>query len=174
VDFNQSYFEILQLPVGFSVDQDVLTNHYREVQKSVHPDRFAGGSDREKRLAVQWATRVNEAYEVLKSPLKRAIYLLEMVEVELSDNPQLDSGFLIEQIDLRERLEEIEHESDALAKLDLFKKEVTQVVAELQSECVTAYEAQNYPAATQVVYKVQFMNKLHVAAEHLEEKLLDY
>ena len=68
----QNHFELFQLPARFDVDMDTLDAAYREVQGRVHPDRFVNASDAEKRVAMQWATRANEAYQTLRNPQKRA------------------------------------------------------------------------------------------------------
>ncbi|HKJ76321.1 MAG TPA: Fe-S protein assembly co-chaperone HscB, partial [Gammaproteobacteria bacterium] len=73
-DFSQNYFELFGLPEGFEVDSETLSLRYRDLQRALHPDRFAGASDRERRLSVQQTARVNEAYRTLKDPLARARY----------------------------------------------------------------------------------------------------
>ncbi|MCB1645997.1 MAG: Fe-S protein assembly co-chaperone HscB [Pseudomonadales bacterium] len=173
MDFQQNHFELFRLPVSFSVDLNELGSRYRELQKSVHPDRFAGGSDQNKRLSVQWATRINEAYDTLKSPLPRAIYMLKLAGLEIAHNPSLDPAFLMEQIELREELEDIGEDEAALAQLDVFRRKVNEVLASLEAT-FEAEVAADLPAAEQTVYKMQFMNKLRTEANHLEEKLLDY
>lgn len=175
MNFQENYFEIFQFPVAFDVDRAQLAERYHELQKRIHPDRFAGASEKERRLSMQWATRVNEAYTTLDSPLKRAIYLLSLegVDMQGKENASVDPGFLMEQMELREELEGIESHDDPLESLDEFKARVRVVVAELEHEFEERYPSQ-LPDAEQTVLKMQFMHKLSVAAEQLEEKLLDY
>jgi len=73
-----NHFALFQMPVSFDIDIGQLDAAFRELQGRVHPDRFAAASDAEKRVAMQWATRANEAYQTLKNPLKRAAYLCEL------------------------------------------------------------------------------------------------
>ena len=173
MDFNQNYFEIFGLPVEFDVDVVSLADQYRELQKSVHPDKFVDRTDTEKRLSMQWATLVNSAYTTLKEPLPRALYMLELSDVNVAENPVLSPDFLIEQIDLREQLEEIGDDPSGIDQLEEFKARVTKVTSKLETEFVAAIK-DNLDAAEEVVYKMQFMNKLLHDADHLEEKLLDY
>ncbi|MBR7784595.1 Fe-S protein assembly co-chaperone HscB, partial [Undibacterium luofuense] len=79
----QNHFELFQLAPRFSLDMAQLDAAYREVQSQVHPDKFVQASEAEKRVAMQWATRANEAYQTLKKPLKRASYLCEIHGVDL-------------------------------------------------------------------------------------------
>ena len=65
-------FEIFGLKPQFRIDKQKLDEKYFEIQKKVHPDRFAGADEGQQRRSLQWATRVNEAYQVLKTPLARA------------------------------------------------------------------------------------------------------
>ena len=76
MDFNVDHFTLFGLPRLFRLDVTALDARYRELAAQVHPDRFAQAGDAERRLSLQWATRVNEAYQTLNSPLKRAQYLL--------------------------------------------------------------------------------------------------
>ena len=174
LNFKQSYFELFQFELGFDIDLDKLANNYRELQKSVHPDRFAAASAQEKRLSVQWATFVNEAYNTLKIPLTRAIYLMELHGIEIMTNPTLEPQFLMEQIELREELEQIEGmDSLALSSLDAFRKQVIGVMQTLE-ENFGQLLAEDPAASEHVIYKMQFINKLKKSADQLEEKLLNY
>lgn len=85
-----------------------LDTAYRQVQSRVHPDKFANSSDTEKRVAMQWATRANEAYQTLKNPLKRASYLCELngVDLQTESNTSMPAAFLMRQMAWREALEE--------------------------------------------------------------------
>ena len=159
---------------SYQVDTDLLADRYRELQLSVHPDKFADASDQEKRLSVQWATQVNAAYITLKEPLKRAIYMLEMSNTNIEHNPTLDPMFLMEQIELREALEDIEASGDAgLTQLDQYRADVNKVFENLQRD----FDAQindSIIEAEQTVYKMQFVHKLLAEANQLEERFLDY
>ena len=70
---NQNHFELFGLPARFAVDAAALEARYHELQREVHPDRFAAAPEAERRVSMQRATRVNEAYQTLKSPLRRAV-----------------------------------------------------------------------------------------------------
>src|SRR5580765_3338341 len=93
VNLNQNHFELFGLPVSFAVDTAALEARYHELQREVHPDRFAAASGAERRLSMQLATRVNEAYRTLKSPLKRAVYILQSrgVDPEFETNTAMPS-----------------------------------------------------------------------------------
>ena len=172
MDFNQNYFELVGLPVSFDIDAELLNARYLDLQKEVHPDRFASSTEHEKRLSMQWATLINTAHATLKDPLQRAVYLLEMQDVELAHNPVLPPAFLMEQIELREQLEEIE-ESASLEALDSFRKQAEEVKKKVEREFADAIESDIKQAET-AVYELQFITKLLTSADHLEEKLLEY
>jgi molecular chaperone HscB len=106
--FSQNYFEWFGLPLAFSVDPAALSSAYREVQGQVHPDRHAQSGEAGKRVAMQLSTRANEAFETLKNPLKRAIYLLELrgVDIGAENNTAMEPSFLIEQMEWREAVED--------------------------------------------------------------------
>ena len=173
MDFNKNYFEIFGLPVDYSVDQGLLVDRFLELQKQVHPDRFAAGTDQEKRLAMQWSTLVNTANETLRAPLPRAIYLLALSGIELEHNPTLPPELLMDQIELREELESIEEGEGNLEELDSFNKKMFQAINEVQAEFKESLD-DDIRKAERLVYELQFLSKLMLSANRLEEKLLDY
>ena len=175
MDFNQSYFEIFQIETSYDVDLDKLSVDYRALQMSVHPDKFVSATDYEKRLSVQWAAQVNAAYDTLKSPLQRAIYLLKLNDKEIEHNPKLDPMFLMEQIELREELEALEASGEeSLPGLDKFKAQITALLGQLEKSFADQMSQQALEESEQTVYKMQFIHKLLLEANQLEEKLLDY
>ena len=171
MDFKQNYFEIFRLPIDFNIDISELAERHRELQKEVHPDRFSSGTEQEKRLSMQWSALVNTAHETLRSPLPRGIYMLELRGLCLDHNPELPAELLVRQIELREELEDLGESASALDGLGVFKTRLNRKLEELgQVFAVTEYDE----AALELVYEMQFLTKLLVAADQLEEKLLDY
>ena len=171
MDFNQNYFEIFGLPIDFNVDMERLAERYRELQKELHPDRFAAGTEHEKRLSMQWSTLVNTANEILQSPLSRAIYMLEQKGLTIDHNPQLPAQFLMRHIELREELETLEEDAAGLDKLDEFQGQLEQALADLEQKFA---DSEDDETSLALVYEMQFLSKLLVAADQLGEKLLDY
>lgn len=108
MDFNDDHFALFELPRTFRVDAAALDARYREIQARVHPDKFAHAGDAEQRLSLQWATRINEAYQTLKKPLPRAKYLLHLSgqDVGAENNTAMPTDFLIEQMEWREAVAE--------------------------------------------------------------------
>ena len=80
---NADFFTLLDLPKSFAVDQATLDDRFRQLQREVHPDRFAAADDAARRASMMLATQINEAYQTLRSPLKRAIYLLKLADVDV-------------------------------------------------------------------------------------------
>lgn len=112
-----THFDLFQLPPRFALDASALDSAYRAVQSRIHPDRFASAGQAQKRIAMQWAARANEAYRTLKDPLRRAIYLLQLhgIDVQAETSTQMSSDFLMQQIEWRERIEEAQQARDVAA-----------------------------------------------------------
>jgi molecular chaperone HscB len=108
MDFNADHFSLFELPRTFRIDSAALDKRYLEIQAQVHPDKFANAGDAERRLSLQWTTRVNEAYQTLKKPLSRAQYLLQLGghDVGLESNTAMPVEFLVEQMEWREAVAE--------------------------------------------------------------------
>jgi molecular chaperone HscB len=102
-DFQQTYFQLFDLPGQFELDNAVLGAKFRQLQGQLHPDRFTSKSQHEQRVAVQYSTFVNQAYTTLRKPLDRAYDLLQLagMSAEQVSGEKVDGGFIIEQMVLR-------------------------------------------------------------------------
>lgn len=174
----QNHFELFGLPVSYEVDQSTLAEHYRELQRTVHPDKYANAPDQERRLAVQRAAQINEAFQTLKSPIRRARYLLEMRGMEFDEQREtaIDPAFLMEQIELRESLAEIPKADDALMKLGSLQDDIQIKVKQLTNELVELFKDDSDEAMMKAkanMHKLQFMDKLQQEAENVEEDIAD-
>lgn len=171
------FFALFGLAAGFELDLALLTERYRSLQRSAHPDAHASGSDRERLLAVQRAALINEAFDTLNSPVKRARYLLERAgRVRHGEHVTLkDPAFLMEQMELREELEAIKHEADAEAALSAFAERVQQDLDATLSEIALHFREGSEQAlarAEHAVGKLQFFEKLQDEVTRLEDRLL--
>ena len=179
MNLRQNYFELFNLPASPQIDQQDLAVRYRELQRTVHPDRFAAGSDHEQRLSLQYTTFVNEAYDVLGSDLKRSIYLLKLKGVEISDTEKttVEPAFLMQQIELRETLDDIDQAEKPLEELVSMRQHVDSILVTLISEFKTHLSNESEESlelAATVVRKMQYMYKLIQEIDLQEEELLDY
>lgn len=102
-------FELFGLPQQFALDRAQLDDTWKALQREAHPDRFAAQGAAAQRVAMQWSVRINEAYQRLKDPLKRAAYLCELrgVPVQAESNTAMPPAFLMQQMEWREALEDI-------------------------------------------------------------------
>jgi len=113
------HFSLFGLPARFDLDAQALESAWRAVAAQVHPDRYATASPAERRVAMQWAARANEAYRQLRDPLLRARYLCEQAGVDLQteSNTSMDGAFLMQQMTWREMLDDARGDAAALAAL---------------------------------------------------------
>ncbi len=175
LDFKQNYFQLFGLAPSFSLDASSLAERYRHLQRDLHPDRFASAPAHERRLAIQYSALVNEAYSTLKKPLSRAEYLLQLAGMERQaiGAQQVDGGFLIEQMELREKLESLPGLVEPEPVLEHLVAEIGADFLAHQAEFESAYEANNLPAAASACVKMQYLDKLLQEAEQAESDLLD-
>ena len=174
-DFSQTYFQLFDLPAGFSVDAALLGERYRRLQRELHPDRFAQASVAQQRLAVQYSAFVNEAHATLSKPLPRALYLLGLAGMSQEEitAQQIDGGFLIEQMELREKLESLHDLVDPDTVLDHLVTEITADIKMHQGEFEAAYARSDLAAAASACVKMQYLEKLLHEAEQVESELMD-
>jgi molecular chaperone HscB len=170
VNLNQNHFELFGIPVQFEVDTAELDRRYRELQREVHPDRFATAPDAERRVSMQLATRVNEAYQTLKSPLRRAVYILQLrgVDPKFETNTAMPPEFLMEQMSWRERIEAGSEEPEALLRLQAgLRDESRKIYGKLHDQLD---EGRDDEAASQTARMLMFYEKLD---DEIDDKLAE-
>ena len=161
-------FVLFELPVQFAQSASALRSKWTQLQSQAHPDKFASEGAAAQRLALQWSVRINEAYQRLKSPLKRAQYLCELAghPIAAEINTAMPSAFLIQQIEWREALDEVQNASGAEALL-------AQIDEALQSQWKQLEAAldvdRNLTTATLLVRQIMFLDKLAAQAAQAVE-----
>ena len=160
-------FTLLGLPPRFAQDRAVIDTRWRELQAQVHPDRFAAEGAAAQRIAMQWAVRVNEAYQRMKDPLKRAAYLCERngAAINAENNTAMPPGFLVQQMEWREALDEAALLPDVEALADAVVKHRDKALEQLQT---TLDEKRDFAAAAQEVRALMFVERF---ADDVDQRL---
>ncbi|WP_310450352.1 Fe-S protein assembly co-chaperone HscB [Sulfuritalea sp.] len=162
LNFAADHFTLFGLPRAQSLDLESLENSFRAVQAKVHPDKHAHAGDADRRLAMQWATRVNEAFQTLKSPGKRARYLLSLLghDPQIESNTAMPTEFLISQMELREAVIEARAAAneDALDAVRL--RLLNEIKVEYQRLAELIDVAKDFAAAGNLVRQLMFQEKL--------------
>jgi len=156
-----NFFELFDLPVSYDVDLTKIQQWYMQLQKQVHPDKFANASDREKSLSMQQTSWLNEAKTTLESPVLRATYLLKLkgLDINLENETTMDAVFLMQQLEMRERLENVKNEADPLTVLDAMTKDVKATTQELMNGFSQSYINEELDDAREWIRKLQFLQK---------------
>lgn len=173
-----NYFQLFAIEQSFDVDLNLLSQTYQNLQKVVHPDKFTHASSQEQLLAVQKSAEINDAYQTLKQPLKRAKYILTLRGVDLPNEQHTfgDTGFLMRQMELREMLAEVKFADDIDAALALAQQELAkeyQQYFQLMSVQILENSAASNALACDNLRKLKFYQKLNIEIERLEENLFD-
>ena len=168
------HFALFELQPSFNLDLDQLAVRYRELARGVHPDRFADASEREQRLALEQSASLNEAYQTLKNPPKRARYLLALQGGELPLEVTVhDPEFLKQQMQWREELEDL-HDSADMAGIEAFKRRLKVAQSELNDSFAACWDnAAQREQAERLMRRMQFLDKLSYEVRQLEERLDD-
>lgn len=167
-----NYFDLFSIPKAFSVDQSLLSETYRTLQKKYHPDNFAMFSDNERLEAMQKSTEINDAYHTLKDSCARAEYLLVLAgyNIELQKTLQ-DTDFLIQQMQWREEIAEFTEDDED--QITVFTENIQKQAVELESVIEEQLQSADLSATADSIRKLKFMRKLLNELELLEEKLFD-
>jgi molecular chaperone HscB len=161
VPIQDDHFNLFGLPPRFALDAAALDQAYRRVQAQVHPDRFAAGTAAERRVAVQWAARANEAIQTLRSPLRRAAYLCEIngTSIDAESNTAMPAAFLMHQMQWREDLDDVRASADR-ARLQSLTADVEAVRTDtLRELAIMLDERRDFAAAAGFVRQLMFIEK---------------
>lgn len=171
----QNYFELFGLEPNFSIDVAKLSSKLRALLNSVHPDRFASSGAQQQMLSMQKTTQLNDAFVVLKNPVKRAQYLLHLkTGIDTSKEHTVnDPEFLMQQLELREELEDISSSSD-ISQLHQFADKISELeeVQEKQMAELFSQAPLDTDELQKAIYKLQFLHKTLSDIEQAEDKLL--
>jgi molecular chaperone HscB len=158
VNLQSDDFELFGLARCFAQDRAILDARWKDLQRQAHPDKFTAQGAAAQRIAMQWSVRINEAYQRLKDPLKRAAYLCELngTAVNAENNTAMPAVFLMQQMQWREELDDATTSQD-LEKIGL---NIKQAVREaLQKVERLLDQSQDYTAAVAEVRALMFLER---------------
>jgi molecular chaperone HscB len=157
------HFSLFALPARFDMDAARLEQAWRGVAAQVHPDRFATSSPVERRVAMQWAARANEAYRQLRDPLQRARYMCEQAGVDLQteSNTSMDRAFLMQQMTWRGMLDDARAAKSDPHAYDALRIELNEAEQAMQACLAELLDTrQDYAAAGLKVREWMFVRKI--------------
>jgi len=146
VNLQSDDFTLFGLEQRFGQDRAAIDARWKDLQRQAHPDKFADQGAAAQRVAMQWSVRINEAYQRLKDPLKRAAYLCELhgAPVNAENNTAMPATFLMQQMQWREELDDATS-TRALEQISLqvqrAKREMLQKIERLMDDSQAFAEA---------------------------------
>ncbi|MCY1211780.1 Co-chaperone protein HscB [compost metagenome] len=167
MNLNDTDFQLFAVPATFAQDRAVLDARWKELQREAHPDRFAAQGAAAQRVAMQWSVRINEAYQRLKDPIRRASYLCELNGAPLNaeNNTAMPGAFLMQQMEWREALDDARD----IAAVEVLQEDVETTRARaLSSLDWLIDEKGDYPGAVQQVRALMFIERF---SQDVETKL---
>ncbi len=168
MNLNDTDFELFAVPATFAQDRATLDARWKALQREAHPDRFAAQGAAAQRLAMQWSVRINEAYQRLKDPIRRASYLCELhgAAVNAENNTTMPSAFLMQQMAWREALDD----AADVAAVDALRAQVEATQARVLSSLDWLIDEKgDYPAAVQQVRALMFIERFAADVEAKSE-----
>ena len=163
-------FELFGVPRRFAQERSALDARWKELQREAHPDRHTASNAAVQRQAMQWSVRINEAYQRIKDPLRRAAYLCKLngAPIRAEDNTAMPADFLVQQMEWREALEDAEN----LAEVDALEAQVHQARRTTLERCADFIDQQqDYAAAARQVRALMFIARFALDIERKQEQL---
>ena len=163
-------FELFNLPLTFNLNRQLLDERWKNLQRTAHPDNFSVQDTASQRIAMQYSVRINEAYQRLKLPLKRAAYLCELnvASIKAEENTRMPSDFLIQQMQWREQLED----ADSFLEIGKLQQEVLAAKELAFARCETFLDVEkNWINAASEVRTLMFMERFEVDIDKRRDQL---
>lgn len=173
--FENNFFDLFGIGRSYSLNRHLLRDRFRELQKKFHPDNFASASEHERRLSAQYAALINEAYTTLSDPMQRGKYMLSLhgINIDEEHDTRMDPQFLMQQIELREELDDAQSSIEALSRLSArvdeeFSKREARIGEILDN---TSEQESGLDTARHLVRELQFLIRMRSEIEDAEEAL---
>ncbi len=170
MNLQSSDFELFGLATRFSQDRATIDTRWKDLQGQAHPDKFAAQGASAQRVAMQWSVRINEAYQRLKDPLKRAAYLCELnaAPVNAENNTAMAKEFLLQQMAWREALDDAQSPAD----LNELSSQVLSVKRETLQKCEYFLDVlEDYGQAVQQVRALMFIERFSRDVEACQDRM---
>ena len=151
-------FELFGLVQQFAQDRASIDARWKDLQREAHPDKFSAQGAAAQRLAMQWSVRINEAYQRLKDPLRRAAYLCEIhgVAVNAENNTAMPAAFLMQQMEWREALDD----AVSTSEVEAIDKQIMSARLEMLKNCERLLDDEgDYQQAAQQVRSLMFVER---------------
>ena len=165
-----NFFTLLQLPEAFVIDLETLHQNYQSIQKDIHPDRFATFDDEARLESIKKTAQVNDAYQTLKSPIRRAEYLLQLKGINIHDEKYtaVPQDFLMQQMEWREELETHKLNKVALQKL---AQDIQKNKNDMMNQLPSFFDDKNHlNDAIRVTRELNFIEKIE---QHINDALIE-
>ena len=167
---SQNFFKLLQIPEAFVIDIETLHQNYQSIQKNIHPDRFATFDDEAKLESIKKTAQVNDAYQTLKSPIRRAEYLLQLKGINIHDEKYtaVPQDFLMQQMEWREELETHKLNKVALEKL---AQDIQKNKNDMMNQLPSFFDDKNHlNDSIRVTRELNFIEKIE---QHINDALIE-
>jgi len=172
-------FDTLGLEPTLDLDASLLEQRYRDLQRQLHPDKFAQASSSEKRVSLSRAVSVNDAYRALRDDLKRAEVLFVRHGGSANEREQgpVDPELLMEVMELRESLAEAKSARD-LSATQALSQQVAGLeragFAELRAAFakLAAHDKSALAEAGRALSRLRYYRRFQDEVAHIEEQAL--
>lgn len=147
----KNHFEKFLLPVKFSIDDDALEQKYFSFQQLFHPDK-AGIAE------IENSMDINEAYAVLKNPLRRAAHILQLNGINVEEDGgaiRPDFATLEEVLEIQEKIPDL-----SAQEISDLKKSLGNQIKSLLENTAAKLDSEDFEGAAQFLIKAKYFDKV--------------
>ena len=168
-----TYFQTFDLDPQFELDTSLLRERYFELQQKLQPSE---GGSANNASSVRLGSQLNDAYNTLRDPVRRAIYLLSLRGYLYDADRQIQQApeYLMQQLELREQLADLQAgDSQIEQQLDALRERAAEQLESCGSLYARHFAAADYDVAASAIGRMMFAQKLHRDINDREDQLLD-
>jgi molecular chaperone HscB len=165
-------FETLGIARGYEVDLAAVERTHRELSRALHPDKFVSATASERRAALSKAVEVNEAWRIVRDPIRRAEALLALAGVAVGENrePKADPEFLMEMLEQREALAEAKAAKD-LARVREMARGVETRAAQVERALADGFARGDAASLVGTLGELRFFRRFLDEVSAIEDEL---
>ena len=163
-----NYFELYDIPESFEIDQAALKRKFLELSKKYHPDFHTLNEEGEQEDALKMSVLNNEAYKTLKNKELLTAYILELNGITLGDNDSIPQDFLMEMMDINERLMDVQMDPNPesikaiTAEIDQIHKSLLAVKFQLEQDYIVKKDKKlTLMGVKSIFLKSKYLNRLN-------------
>lgn len=158
-----NYFELFELPLQFEVDAKKIRPKFLELSRRFHPDFHSQENEVNQQKVMEQSALINKGWQVFQEPLATLHYVLQLLgKIKEQENPVLSADFLMEMMELNERLTEGDQDQQLQLKEEInrYEKELYEGIKSILKSPPTVATDTDLEKIKEYYYQKKYLNRI--------------